>query len=100
MPQPSFADQVLVMVALQGMTPVTKSELEIRIELAGVQLSVAVATPEAGGLVLILQARFMNGGQVITGLTLSMYETVLQMESVHPEPEVFRQTKYIPHAVN
>ena len=71
LPHKSFACQVLTIVALQGIVPVTTSELVITIAFVGVQLSVAVATPVAGGLILVLQVRLRLAGQVITGLTWS-----------------------------
>lgn len=60
------------MEASQGMTPVIASDEVIRREEDGVQLSVAVATPVAEGLTLVLQNKFKGPGQVITGFTLSI----------------------------
>ena len=92
-PQRSFADQVRSIEALQGRVPETISFEVIIIEEMGVQLSVAVATPVVGGLVLLLHCWFNGPGQVITGFITSVKDMIWQAESVHPAVLAVRQTR-------
>lgn len=80
------------MVASQGIRPEVMFVCVIRMFATDVQLSVAVATPVAGGLVFVLHCKLRFGGQVMTGFTVSAEVTVLQALFVQPLPDTVTQT--------
>jgi hypothetical protein len=92
LPQASLAVQCLVICFIVEQSPATTVSLEL-ITGFGSQLSVAVALPVSAMFVDAPQARIFAGGQVITGLLVSLTVMVWLAVVLLPQASVAVQVR-------